>query len=87
MSSANAELITKPIGLRGGINRYAYVGGNPVNFMDPSGVVAVPTTFWLGMSNTTGYRTCNIPTKKVRFVIQETYIPGTYCVITAFPER
>ncbi len=42
-----------PIGFEGGINFYVYVGNNPVNFTDPSGLVG-PAVIGIGI----GIRVC-----------------------------
>jgi len=34
------------VGEPGGLNRYSYVNGNPVNLVDPSGMCAQPTQWW-----------------------------------------
>ena len=43
-----------PIGFRGGINKYAYVGNRPLNFVDPFGKCGGPNPYITALANALG---------------------------------
>ncbi len=46
-----------PIAYLGGVDFYAYVGNNPVNYFDPSGLCKEPNRFWNCVKNYYGWGT------------------------------
>jgi len=57
-ASGRTYLQSDPIGLEGGINTYAYVGGNPLSYADPMGL------YTGGVLATMGNNAAGIPTSR-----------------------
>ncbi len=52
--STGRYLTPDPIGLAGGINPYRYISNDPVNFIDPTGLINWSRVFWGGLEATGG---------------------------------